>query len=299
MKKNKKETKVAFNQRCLISCDLDGTLLNNKGVISEFSKKVIAKLINKGHVFCINTARPYNSAAKFYQELNLNTPIVCHNGAYLFSPYECDFISSNFCLSHLILKELLTDSKIMELTDNALIDAEKTSYVWKKADFSPKQISAMLNALGIYTTEDVRKLDGSLDNFDDTAFGIIFRAKKDEQIMELINAIKIKVPTVITTIWKIGEKVGSVVKVNCAYCSKGVALQLLSNYFGIPEFRCFAFGDGRDDSDMLKFASHGYAMRNGTDDAQLRANFVTEWTNDNDGVARTLNKDLKLGFRYK
>ena len=35
---------VDFDNRCLICCDLDGTLLNSKSQISEYSEKVIKKL---------------------------------------------------------------------------------------------------------------------------------------------------------------------------------------------------------------------------------------------------------------
>lgn len=295
--KNKKDKVVGFDERCLISCDLDGTLLNSKGEISEFSKKVITKLINKGHIFCINTARPFNSAAKYYKELGLTTPIVCHNGAYLFSPYECDFIGTNWCLSHQVLKEILSMPKLVEMSSNILIDAEKTAYIYNKSEWPTRKIYTTLNELGIYTTDHMIKLNEDMEQFRDTAFSIIIAPKSQDSLMDIINMIKVKVPTVITTMWKISQSIGSVIKVSCPYCSKGMALQLLSSYYGIPEFRCYAFGDGRDDGDMLKFASHGYAMKNGNDDAQIRANFITQYNNDNDGVARTLNKELKLGFR--
>ena len=45
----------------LIAVDLDGTLLNSYGEVTEYSKKIIKKLIENGIKFIIASGRPIDS----------------------------------------------------------------------------------------------------------------------------------------------------------------------------------------------------------------------------------------------
>ena len=52
----------------IIAVDLDGTLLNNESKLSDFTKKTIKKITEKGHHVVITTGRPYRMAKDFYRE---------------------------------------------------------------------------------------------------------------------------------------------------------------------------------------------------------------------------------------
>jgi len=293
----KKKNKVTFDTRCLISCDLDGTLLNNKSKISKYSKEVIQKIIKAGHIFCINTARPFNACKQFYKELGLKTPIVTHNGALMFNPYDKSFPSTNWSISKEIINELFNDKKIKQYAANAIIDAERRTYIYNKSKWSAKQWHKVINDFGIYTTQDVVKLNGSLKGLNDTCYSIFFVPKSDKELMDLVNAIKMKVPTLLTKIWKV-PSMGVVVTIHAPNCSKAIALRDLSIYYGIPSWRIIAFGDGLDDAEMLNFALMGYVMKNGSNEAQMLASYVTKYTNDEDGVAKTLDQLYKISLKY-
>ena len=91
--------------------------------------------------------------------------------------------------------------------------------------------------------------------------------------------------------------IGYVVEVNTRFANKGTALDYLSNYYSIPKENCLAFGDGDNDGEMLQEAAYGYAMVNGSATAKLSASYITKYTNDNDGVAKTLDYIEKLIHR--
>ncbi|MDE7433894.1 MAG: HAD-IIB family hydrolase [Mycoplasmoidaceae bacterium] len=82
----------------------------------------------------------------------------------------------------------------------------------------------------------------------------------------------------------------TVIEINSIFSSKGMALKYLSSYYGIPLENCIAFGDGDNDSEMLRSAHYGYAMKNGSMSAKLSARFLTEKSNTEDGVAHEINK---------
>jgi hydroxymethylpyrimidine pyrophosphatase-like HAD family hydrolase len=47
-------------------------------------KLVLTSLQKQGHYLMIATGRPYRASQIYYHELNMNTPIVNFNGAYVF-----------------------------------------------------------------------------------------------------------------------------------------------------------------------------------------------------------------------
>ena len=70
----------------IIAVDLDGTLLNSDSQISDFTKKTIKKVVEKGHQVIITTGRPYRMSKDFYRELGLDTPMINFNGSLTHLP---------------------------------------------------------------------------------------------------------------------------------------------------------------------------------------------------------------------
>ena len=67
----------------LIALDLDGTLLKRDHDIGEATKKALRQAIESGHIVAIATGRPPRAAKTAYQELQLTTPLIALNGAYI------------------------------------------------------------------------------------------------------------------------------------------------------------------------------------------------------------------------
>ena len=71
--------------------------------------------------------------------------------------------------------------------------------------------------------------------------------------------------------------------------SKASALQALSQTLGYSKDQVMALGDANNDLEMLRFAGYSVAMGNGNAAVKEIADFIT-LTNDEDGVAHTINK---------
>ena len=67
----------------MVALDLDGTLLNSRGKLSEATKKYLEYLDEKGFVIIFATGRPIATTYETIAALNLPHPIpvVCSNGA--------------------------------------------------------------------------------------------------------------------------------------------------------------------------------------------------------------------------
>ncbi len=65
----------------LIALDLDGTLLNNKSLISNENIDAIRYAQNKGVEVTISTGRPHFDVCSICEKANISTHIIGNNGA--------------------------------------------------------------------------------------------------------------------------------------------------------------------------------------------------------------------------
>ncbi|KAL7553572.1 hypothetical protein ACHAWF_016886 [Thalassiosira exigua] len=76
---------------------------------------------------------------------------------------------------------------------------------------------------------------------------------------------------------------------------KGQGLRRLCSSLSVPLEEVIAFGDGDNDMEFLEAASRGVAMKNARDNVKRVADELTEWSNDEDGVVRTLMRYEREG----
>lgn len=75
---------------------------------------------------------------------------------------------------------------------------------------------------------------------------------------------------------------------------KAAGIQLLCERLGFAMADCVAMGDGANDASMLAAVGLGIAMAQGREEAKRAATRVSEWTNDEDAVAREIDHLLSL-----
>ena len=66
--------------KTLYVSDLDGTLLNSKGELSDNTAAIINSLISHGLDFTVNTSRTPKSAEHILAKLKLKLPAIVMNG---------------------------------------------------------------------------------------------------------------------------------------------------------------------------------------------------------------------------
>ena len=71
---------------------------------------------------------------------------------------------------------------------------------------------------------------------------------------------------------------------------KGYGLQRMCDYLNIPLADVVAFGDGDNDIEFIQVAGKGIVMKNGRDVCKEVADEVISYTNDEDGVRKTLQR---------
>ena len=72
--------------------DMDGTLLDDKNAVSEYTVSVIKEFQKQGGVFVINTGRSYVSASKIVKGAGISCDYICLSGAAVYNAEgECIF----------------------------------------------------------------------------------------------------------------------------------------------------------------------------------------------------------------
>jgi hypothetical protein len=86
----------------LIISDLDGTLLNSLGELNLYTISIINRLISKGFLFSVATARALESARPLIAPLNIDLPIILHNGVSIYDLNKEKYLKHLFIPSNLI-----------------------------------------------------------------------------------------------------------------------------------------------------------------------------------------------------
>ncbi|MBP1919925.1 Cof-type HAD-IIB family hydrolase [Youngiibacter multivorans] len=78
----------------LLLSDLDGTLLDNGGIVSEDNKIAIREFIENGGLFGVATGRSHQNFRKFMDGVDINAPCILYNGCALYDSEKDMFLDA-------------------------------------------------------------------------------------------------------------------------------------------------------------------------------------------------------------
>ena len=262
----------------LVAADVDGTLIDDNGQISEYTARTIKKAIDNGLLFTIATGRSLSSITHFINGFGISCPLIISNGARIVAPggevlFSCD----------------MKPEPAMKIWRTG-IEANTTIILWSgnrlysnKADGDVEEYRRKNNNI------DLRVVKGS-DISHLAAEGVTKQLFIDtpERLAELMSGVCTELPDTISFFKSSPvylEFVDSSV-------SKGAALERLGNMLEIPRSEIAAFGDADNDIQMIRNAGLGVAMANSSEKLLREANYVTR-SNNEDGIAVVLEKIIK------
>ena len=80
----------------LVAVDLDGTMLNQYGMVTENTKNVIKKTIQKGTDVIIASGRPIDSIQSIANEIGSEKYLIAGNGALIYDIQKNEIIYDKF-----------------------------------------------------------------------------------------------------------------------------------------------------------------------------------------------------------
>jgi Cof subfamily protein (haloacid dehalogenase superfamily) len=259
----------------LIAVDLDGTLLTDaEKKITPRTKTALQKVMEQGHKVVIATGRPYRASRQYYSELQLNTPIVNFNGAFVHHPLEPKWGLFHFPLDHGTAKRII-EASIDFNVQNIMVEVIDDVYLHKH--------DAMIVNTFFDPTTSVQVLPERLHT-DPTCVLIQPYDRQVESLRQMLEREHAEV--VEHRKWGAPWNVIEVVRKGL---SKAVGLERICATYDIPAERVIAFGDEDNDLEMLEFAGIGVAMGNAITPLKEVANEIT-LSNEEEGIAHFLEK---------
>lgn len=272
-------------EKKLIAIDLDGTTLDNQSTITPETFHVIQKLLKQGHIVSIATGRSYRKSIHLYNELQLHTPIVNYNGALCHFPGQLKWGQGYH--KKLDLELAFSLKTLNAEPDINLIAAETTEQVYidrTRDEYKSKHIPFQLM--------DIKPLPFDEDNLKEDPTSVSVYTPNEKNIPSIQDRI----------VDRFGKQIAvqtwggptPTLEIVSSGIQKAMGVENIADYYNIKRENILAFGDEANDYEMIEYAGHGVMMKNGIEKLKSVADDITDFTNDEDGLAQYLTKYFKL-----
>ncbi|MTI69196.1 MAG: HAD family phosphatase [Firmicutes bacterium] len=269
----------------LVVCDMDGTLLNSEGVISNRNIKTLKNLIKNDIQVAIATGRIHPSASTFGKQIGIKTPLITCNGAVIKDLDEKEYFKNkvtfrdcleifNECKKHDILLQFYT---------------EDICYIEKSTSERNKFIEWCKNLEGEKNVT-YKEIDNAYEwlkeNKDTNIFKILMNTEDDKLRKNLKNKFK-KINSIeCLSSWSTN------IEIMNKGVSKGQAVKRLAKMLNIKQDEIICFGDNENDLSMIEYAGLGIAMGNANEGVKELADYITI-SNDEDGISHAVSELMK------
>lgn len=281
----------------LVAIDLDGTMLNSYGIVTQNTKEVIKKVQEKGIEVIIASGRPIDSIKTIAKEIESENYFISGNGAILYDIKKDEIIYENIlkkaktldiikiCEENSIYYNIYTEKEILakSLNYNVLY------YYKENLDKEEK------NKTHIKIVEDLYKY---LEERNEKIIKITICDKNKSIFNSILKKLKtiddIEVLEVSHMSRKMIRQGTEEVPIEYFYTEisaknvdKWYAIEMLAEKLNIKKEEIVAIGDNVNDEKMIKEAGLGIAMGQSLPKITKISNYTTN-NNNEEGVANAL-----------
>lgn len=287
----------------LIAIDLDGTLLNSYGVITENTKKIIKKVEEQGVNIILASGRPIDSIQAIANEIESKKYFIAGNGAIVYDIEKDEIIYENclkkqkvleiikICEENSIGYSIYTEKEILTtaLKYNVLYYHKENL---KKPEDKKTKISIIQNMEEYIKNDNTsRYLKITVCDEDKIVFDSIIRKLRNVKDIEVLDVSHMARKTI-----KQGTEEIAVeyyyTEISRKNVDKWNAIEFLAKKLEIDSKDIMAIGDNINDKQMIENAGLGVAMGQSTPVITNVANEVTS-SNNEEGVAKILQKHYR------
>lgn len=254
----------------LIAVDMDGTLLNSEGKISEKTVDAIRNLSKTDVIFTISTGRPIHGVQKYNTQLHLMGPIITYNGA------------------------MIVNAETQEILFEEGLSREDAETIWKLGEQAGVTMCIWSNNQ-LYGN----RLDKRIHDYKKLSGVEPLLADKEQLLNQGIT--KILWYDEVDRIRRFCRELSPELFSQVTFCtskpvfleffsskvSKAVAMKKIGELYNIQREEMIAIGDGLNDLSMIEYAGLGVAMENAEKAVKDTAQYITA-SNDEDGVAKVI-----------
>lgn len=268
----------------MIAMDIDGTLLDSSGRVSQENARTIAQAESRGIEIVLVTGRRYDFARPIADSVPCDLHFIVNNGAVIKSK---DGVTD---LRHLLPQD--TARKVLEATAEFRSGAavifdrpREMQVVMEEVDWDHPVRGRYLRRNREYIGI-VSPLTDCLNGTDPIQVGYADSCKKLRSAVKVLESLPIAEEyTLALTEYESRDL--SILDVLRRGVSKGAALEEWTRRRGIAREEVMALGDNWNDREMLEFAGLPIVMGNSVEELKTRGWAVT-LSNDENGVAEAI-----------
>ncbi len=279
----------------LLALDLDGTVLNSRGEVPDANRKAIRAAEDAGVLVTIATGRRFRDARPVGIDLELNAPLVTHNGALIKFAGSLETIDSSLLTTE-------TAQEILRLGRSAGGDALVSADPHGKGTLLYDRISEdniplqkyVRWAEGLHGDEaeeavhHIASLENELKEHEVIHISFSGGCSRMADLQEMLREGLNGTATILATIYpKLDFTLLDILPIDA---SKGIGLERLAARHDIRREEVMAIGDNFNDLEMLEFAGTPVVMGNADPELLARPGCQTTLTNDESGVAAAIDR---------
>jgi 5-amino-6-(5-phospho-D-ribitylamino)uracil phosphatase len=271
----------------LIVFDLDGTLLNRRSEISDYTRETLRRLADQGVAYTVATGRTLHASREILQGQGFHLPHIYKNGVMIWQPGQS--LYSYTCV--------LTQQEIQHVLE-AVLAHRLSPFIFtlepgnRHAIYHPP----LSNEIEIKLAEAFRGRDGvavlPLSELPAAAEITNVSAMGEPQSIDAVASLIEGEPNLVAYTGVAME--GNTLKwmdIHHSEASKGDAVSILKEELGVDRVLCF--GDSDNDLSLFQMADECYAPDNAKDEVKSAATEVIGH-HDEDGIARFLRQRFSL-----
>ena len=284
----------------LIAIDLDGTMLNQYGAVTENTKKAIKKIQEKGTEVIIVSGRPIDSIKTIAKEIQSEKYFISGNGAILYDIKKQEIIYENtlkkskvldiikICEENSIFYTIYTEKEIISksLNFNVLYYNKENL---NKDEENKTHINLMEDIYDYIRNREEKIIKFTICDNNQAIFNSIMRKLKEIEEIEVLDVSHMSRKTI-----KQGTEEFAIeyyyTEISAQNVDKWSALEILMEKTGIKREEIVTIGDNINDEPMIRNAGLGVAMGNASPYIKSIAKKVVA-DNNSSGVAEAI-KDI-------
>lgn len=284
----------------LIGIDLDGTLLNSYGEVTDKTKDTIKKAIESGVEIVLASGRPIASVESLSYEVGANNYLISGNGAIVYDIKENKIIYDRF----LTKKQLLNIIDICEensiyynvYSENEVITKAlnyNTLFYYKENEHKEEDKRTVINIVSdvkdyVLNSENENFLKVTVCDQNQVIFNSITRKLRNITDIDVLDVAHMSRKTI-----KSGTEEILVeyfyTEITNKNVNKWTAMEALMEKLNINREEVIGIGDNINDKELIEGAGLGVAMDNSTPVIKEIADYITS-DNNSDGVAEVIEK---------
>ncbi len=269
--------------RKLLFLDLDGTLLNDEGIITEGNRVALEAALARGHGVVIATGRPLSSALDKAASLGLDKPgcyVISFNGALIYDFGRQDQVF-RCSIPRDVVRRVFDKARELDLHIQTYEGAEVLAEPW----FNEQIIGGYCKGM-VIRWRVVEDICAALTEEPAKMLAI------EEEDFSKLDRLQEFIETEMAESLECFHSNPRFLEIVKAGMNKGQAVQMLCDILGVPVSHAVAAGDAANDLSMIRAAGIGVAMANGTEEVKTYADYVTLRDNNHDGIAEIVDKFL-------